>query len=89
MTCGFLDLACMAGSALAPIVAFINAWAWLGWFVAGLLIGGVLGWRPVLAVLTLGIGYWLYDRFRKAPEPDFETGEPTPAPKPKKRKTIF
>jgi hypothetical protein len=42
----------------------------------------------VLAVLTLGIGYFLYDRFKKADEPAYETGEPEPPPKPK-RKTIF
>jgi hypothetical protein len=89
MSCGIIDFACHFGSAAAPIFAFINAWAWLGWFVAGLIIGGVLGWRPVLAVLTLGIGYLLYERFKKAPEPDFETGEPDPPAKPKKRKSIF
>ena len=87
MNCGLVDLACHFGGFAAPVFAFINAWAWLGWFVAGLIIGGVLGWRVVLAVLTLGVGYFLYDRFKKAPEPDCETGEPEP--KPKKRKTIF
>ena len=89
MTCGFLDVSCMFGNATAPIFAFINAWAWLGWFVAGLIIGGILGWRVVLAVLTLGIGYFLYDRFKKADEPAYETGEPEPPPKPKKPKGIF
>ncbi len=87
--CGFLDIACYASSSFAPVWAFINAWAWLGWFVAGLLIGGILGWRPVLAILTIGIGVWLYDRFKKAPEPDYETGEPEPPPVKKRRKTVF
>lgn len=95
MNCGFLDVACMAQGALAPLFAFWNAWWPLGLFVCGLIIGGVLGWRVVLAVLTLGIGYFLYDRTRQHAEPDFETGEGnmhdlhnTPAPKPKKRRTL-
>jgi hypothetical protein len=86
MTCGLIDLACHFGGLTAPVFAFINAWAWLGWFVAGLIVGGVLGWRPVLAVLTLGVGYVLYERFKKAPEPDYETGEPEPAPKKPRRR---
>jgi hypothetical protein len=88
MTCSLLDLGCHFGSATAPVFAFINAWAWLGWFIAGLIIGGILGWRVVLAVLTLGVGYFLYDRFKKGDEPEYETGEPTPPVK-KRRKTIF
>jgi hypothetical protein len=88
MNCG-LDLACHVGGLIAPLQAFWAAWWPLGLFVLGLIIGGILGWRVVLAVLTLGIGYFLYDKFRPAAEPEYETGEPTPAPKPKKRKTIF
>lgn len=86
--CGFLDLACMASGAFAPVFAFINAWAWLGWFLAGLIIGGILGWRPVLAVITLGVGIWLYDRFKPIPEPDFDLPAKDKVPAPKKHKPI-
>lgn len=88
-TCG-LDLSCYIAGVTAPFFAFFNTWWPLGLFVLGLIIGGILGWRVVLAVLTLGVGYFLYDKFRPVPEPDY--GPPAkdvePAPK-KKRKTIF
>ncbi len=81
MNCG-LDLSCYIGSWTQPIVSFWQTWDWLAWFVAGLIIGGILGWRVVLAVLTLGIGYLLYDRMKpKDTEPVFETGEPKPKKK--------
>jgi hypothetical protein len=82
--CGFLDIACMASGAFAPVFAFINAWAWLGWFVAGAIIGSIIGWRMLLAVLTLGIGIWLYDRFKRIPEPietDLPKRDRVPAPR--------
>jgi hypothetical protein len=88
MNCG-LDFACHVGGLIAPLQAFWATWWPLGLFTVGLIIGGILGWRVVLAVLTLGVGYFLYDKFRPAPEPEYETGEPAPAPKPKKRKTIL
>jgi hypothetical protein len=84
--CGFLDIACMASGAFAPVFAFINAWAWLGWFVAGAIIGSIIGWRMLLAVLTLGIGIWLYDRFKPIPEPietDLPKRDRVPAPRKK------
>lgn len=91
MNCG-LDIACHVSGALAPLMTFWAAWWPLGLFIAGLIVGGILGWRVVLAVLTLGIGYMLYDRFKPAPEPtetDLPARDREPAPKPKKRKTIF
>jgi hypothetical protein len=94
MICG-IDLGCYVAGWFSPVVAFWQAWDWLCWFVAGLIIGGVLGWRVVPAVLALGIGYFLYDRTRRHAEPDYETGEGnmhdlhnTPTPKPKKRRTL-
>lgn len=90
MTCGLIDLGCHFGTATAPVFAFINAWAWLGWFIAGLIVGGILGWRTVLGVLTVGVGIWLYDRFKATPEP-IETDLPPRdrQPPPKKPKGIF
>ena len=88
--CG-LDVGCMIGGFLAPLQAFWAAWWPLGLFVLGLIVGGILGWRVVLAVLTLGVGFFLYDRFRPVSEPDYglPAQDVEPAPKPKKRKTIF
>jgi hypothetical protein len=58
-------------------------------FVAGLIVGGFLGWRIVLAIITLGAGLLIYDRVKKRDDqPAWETGE-REQPKPKKRKTIF
>jgi hypothetical protein len=90
MNCG-LDLACHLGGLIAPLQAFWATWWPLGLFTVGLIIGGVLGWRVVLAVLTLGVGYFLYDKFRPVSEPDYglPAKDVEPAPKPKKRKTIF
>lgn len=88
MTCSLIDLACHFGNATAPLVAFWNTWWPLGLFISGLIVGGILGWRVVLAVLTLGIGYFIYERVKNVPEPDYETGEP-PTPIKPKRKTIF
>ena len=76
MSCSLLDFGCHVSNFLAPVQAFWAAWWPLGLFVSGLIIGGILGWRVVLAVLTLGVGYFLYDRFKPIPEPDWETGEP-------------
>jgi hypothetical protein len=87
MTCSLIDLPCHLSNAAAPIFTFWQTWDLLIVFVAGLLVGGFLGWRIVLAVLTLGIGFFIYERTRKDTDPAFETGEPEPAPKPKKRKT--
>ena len=88
--CGLIDLACHAQGALAPFFAFWSAWWPLGLFVCGLIIGGILGWRVVLAVLTLGVGYFLYDRFKPIPE-TIETDLPKKdrVPAPKKPKGIF
>ena len=86
--CGLIDLACHAQGALAPFFAFWNAWWPLGLFVCGLIVGGILGWRVVLAVLTLGVGYFLYDRFKPIPEPDFDLPAKDKVPAPKKHKPI-
>lgn len=91
MNCELLNFGCHINTATAPLQAFWAAWWPLGLFVCGMIIGGILGWRVVLAVLTLGIGWLLYDRFKPVAEP-VETELPPrdrePAPK-KKRKTIF
>ena len=83
---------------LAAIAALFVAFAFafarvLRGYVARSAVGVQMAF--VLAVLTLGIGYFLYDRTRRHAEPDFETGEGnmhdlhnTPTPKPKKRRTL-
>ena len=38
MTCG-IDLGCYVAGWFSPLVAFWQAWDWLCWFVAGLIIG--------------------------------------------------
>lgn len=84
MSCAILDVGCHVGGFLAPVQAFWAAWWPLGLFVSGLIIGGILGWRVVLAVLTLGVGYFLYDRFKPIPEPietDLSPRDREPAPK--------
>jgi hypothetical protein len=84
MSCALLDFGCHVGSFLAPVQAFWATWWPLGLFVSGLIIGGILGWRVVLAVLTLGVGYFLYDRFKPIPEPietDLSPRDREPAPK--------
>lgn len=97
--CGFLDIACMAGGALAPLfafwdtlVAFWNTWWPVFLFDAGMLVGSILGPRIVIALNTIGFGWFLYDRFKPVPEP-IETELPAkdkiPAPKKPKRPTIF
>jgi hypothetical protein len=83
--CGF-NIACHIGGAFAPLQAFWAAWWPLGLFVCGLIVGGILGWRVVLAVLTLGVGYFLYDRFKPIPEPietDLPKRDRVPAPRKK------
>jgi len=89
MSCGLVDIGCHVSTALAPAAALWAQWDWALAFVAGLIIGGILGWRVILAMLTLGVGYLIYDRMKTAPDPAYETGEPEPAPPPKKRKGIF
>jgi hypothetical protein len=90
MTCSLIDLPCHLANAAAPIFTFWQTWDLLIVFVVGLLVGGFLGWRIVLAILTLGAGLFIYDRVKKRDDDiAFETGEPEPAPKPKKRKTLF
>ena len=89
MTCSLIDIGCHINTATAPLQAFWAAWWPLGLFVCGMIVGGILGWRVILAMLTLGVGYLIYDWNKKAPDPEYETGEPEPAPKPKKRKGIF
>lgn len=90
MNCGIIDFGCKIGNALAPLQAFWAAWWPLGLFVCGLIIGGILGWRVVLAVLTLGVGYFLYDRFRPVPEPvETELPKKDREPAPKKPKVMF
>lgn len=54
--------------------------------VIGMILGSILGKVGVAAVLTLGAAFLIW---RKVEEPDYETGEDEPAPKPKKRKTIL
>jgi hypothetical protein len=84
MSCSLLDFGCHVGGFLAPLQAFWATWWPLGLFVSGLIIGGILGWRVVLAVLTLGVGYFLYDRFKPIPEPietDLSPRDREPAPK--------
>lgn len=89
MTCGAIDIACHVGNAMdavfGPVWSFIDTWFPLGTFIAGLIIGGILGWRVVLATLTLGVSWLLYTRFQKGDEPDYETGEPAPS-KPARKK---
>lgn len=87
MSCG-IDIGCYLAGMFAPVAAFWATWDLLIVFVAGLLIGGMMGWRMVLAIITLGIGYFIYERVKNVPEPDYETGEP-PTPIKPKRKTIF
>lgn len=81
----------MVGGALAPLVAFWNAWWWLGLLDIGLLAGAFLGPRMVLAINTVGLGWFLYNRFKPIPEP-IETELPKrdrePAPK-KPKKVMF
>lgn len=92
MTACGLDLRCYISDAFFPILSFWQSWDWLVWFVFGLIIGGILGWRVVLAVLTLGIGYFLYDRMKKDGEPvetDLPARDREPPPKKPKRKTLF
>ena len=82
--CSLIDIGCHVGTALAPVSAFWAAWWPLGLFVLGLIVGGILGWRVVLAVLTLGAGWFLYDRFRPIPEPietDLPKRDRVPAPR--------
>ncbi len=87
MTCGLIDISCHLGGAFAPVLAFINAWSWLGWFALGAIIGGILGWRMILAIFTLGIGYWLYDRLKPGYEPvETELPPRDREPAPRKRR---
>jgi hypothetical protein len=74
------------------------AWTWLeslpflyvllAGVVIGMILGSILGKVGVAAVLTLGAAFLIWRKV-ESDEPAFETGEPEPAPKPKKRKTIF
>ena len=76
MSCTLLDFGCHVGSFLAPVQAFWASWWWLGLFDLGLILGAFMGPRIVIALNTIGFGWWLYDRFKPIPEPDWETGEP-------------
>lgn len=74
------------------------AWSWLeglpflyvllAGVVIGMILGSILGKVGVAAVLTLGAAFLIWRKV-EGDEPAFETGEPEPPPKPKKRKTIF
>src|SRR5690606_29066344 len=72
--------------------AFIRAWWWVAFGAACMALGAHLGPARTWAVITAGI-VALAVRFwpQKADEPDYETdyetGEPVPPPKPK-RKTL-
>ncbi len=90
MTCDLLDIGCHFTASLAPLFHWWQTWDVLIALIVGLLIGGFLGWRIVLAVLTLGIGLFIYDRTRpRDTDPAYETGEEEPPPTPKRRKTLF
>ncbi len=71
MTCDTFDLACHFWTITGPVWTFVDTWFPLATFIAGLLIGGALGWRWVLALLTAGVA-WLIYRFverKRASEP--------------------
>lgn len=88
MTCGALDIGCHVAAFFAPAWAFVLTWWWVAYGAACLLLGAWMGPRATIAVLTIGLGLLVYDRTRRGTEPDYETGEAEPPPKPKKRKTL-
>jgi hypothetical protein len=97
MNCGAIDVGCMIAAYLDPILtfwggigAFIKAWWWVGYGAVCLIAGAHLGKGKAYAIVTAGL-VALALRFwpQKADEPAYETGEPDPPPKPKKRKTLL
>lgn len=84
MSCSLWDVPCHVGSFLAPVQAFWATWWWLGLFDLGLILGAFMGPRIVIALNTIGFGWWLYDRFKPVPEPietDLSPRDREPAPK--------
>jgi hypothetical protein len=86
----FPDLTCLTNP-------FGCAWTWLeglpflyvllAGVVIGMILGSILGKVGTAAVLTLGAAFLIWRKVEG--EPAYETGEPDPPPKPKKRKTIL
>lgn len=78
----------------SAFLGWVPDWAWVlapywPWLAGAVVLG--LAYRLAgpagLAAVAGAIGFVLGRRSRD--EPDFETGEPEPPPRPKKRKTIF
>jgi hypothetical protein len=97
MSCGAIDIGCHVAAYFDPLLtwwgaagAFIRSWWWVAYGAVMLLIGAHLGPARAYGIVTAGVvaivlRYWP----QRADDPEYETGEPEPPPKPKKPKGIF
>jgi hypothetical protein len=97
VTCATIDIGCHVAAYFDPLLtwwggigAFVKAWWWVAYGAVCLIVGAHLGKVRAYGIVTAGLvaialRYWP----QKGDEPAYETGEPEPPPKPKKRKTIF
>lgn len=96
MTCSALDIGCHVAAYFDPWLtwwgaagAFIRSWWWVAFAAFWMALGAHLGPARTYAIITAGV-VAIALRFWPQPgtDPDYETGEAAPAPKPKKRKTL-
>lgn len=88
MNCGLTDFGCHVSSYFAPLFAWWGAYDVLVAFIAGLIVGAILGRIGVTILLALAGMFLVWKKIDDSPtETDLPAKDREPPPK--KRRTIF